>query len=117
MSRPSNGHSGYTNGNYAQETLNHYDDDRQNENTVGGGRERRGGGYGGFVNNTLSVPTENERQPSSQRRGSDPNMNGSYSRSRSERDTDWDSSSRSRERKIASSRPYGSGPGSRQIEG
>lgn len=122
MSGPSTGHSGYTNSNYAQDTLNRYDDDHQNGNGngngIGGNRERRGGGYGGFVNDTLSVPTENERQPASQRQGSDSNINGSYSRSRSERtDTSWDNSSRSRERDVPSSRPYGSGPGGRQIEG
>lgn len=118
MSSPSTGHNGYTNSSYAQETMNRYDDGHQNGNGIEGNRERRGGGYGGFVNDTLSVPTENERQPASQRQGSDANMNGSHNRSGSERvDADWDNSNRSRERGLPSSRSYGNGPGGRQIEG
>lgn len=118
MSRASAAHNGYTNGNYGQETMNRYDDDRQNKGVVGESRERRVGGYGGFVNDTLSVPVDNERQPASQHHGSDANPKGSHGHLRLDRrDTDWDNSSRSRERNGANLGHYGSGPGGRQIEG
>lgn len=115
MSRPS---TGYSNSNYGQEPTNRYEDDRPSGSSLGGSRERRPGGYGGFANDTLSVPTDGGRLTPLQRRASDTNTNGSYSRSRSDReDTDWDNSSRSRERDKQKSRGFGNGPGGRQIEG
>lgn len=118
MSRPSAAYNEYTNGNYERETMNRYDDDRQNKGVAGESRERRVGGYGGFVNDTVSVPLDNERQTASQHQSSDANLKGSHGHLRPDRrDADWNNSSRNKERNGANLGHYGSGPGGRQIEG
>ncbi len=109
--------NGYTNG-YGS---NRYEDSRQEEEPAGGRGQRRAGGYGGFggyQENSLSVPTEPEPQPSLLRRGTDESTGRLFAAGG--RDTDDYDTSRSRERSghgQDSSRLDGSGSGGKQIEG
>lgn len=109
--------NGYTNG-YGS---NRYEDPRQDEEPVGGRGPRRAGGYGGFggfQDNSLTVPAEPEPQPSFQRHGTDESTGRLFAGE--SRNTEEYDSSRSRERggrAQENSRLHSSAPGGKQIEG
>lgn len=113
--------NGYANGGYG---ANRYEDSIQDDEQADGRSQRRAGGYGGFYNSQLSVPTEPELEPlppqaSFRRRGTDDSTGGFGLFASGRRDTDDYDSSRSRDRGLRGqdTRLYGSGPGSKQIEG
>ena len=110
----SNGTNGYTNGygSYSQRSGNRYGDDHQ-----GRSQDPRLGGYGGFMNNNLSAPTDAELEPPPRRREFSQEANGTFIRSRPGRDH---SDQGSRERNGPdqdNTKLYGNGPGAKQIEG
>ena len=96
--------NGYANGAYG---VGRYEEAPQYDSERRGSHTHRAGGYGGFHDNSLSVPSEPEAEPpppqqAFRRRGAD----------------DYDSS-RSRDRGVRGqdTKLYGNGPGSKQIEG
>lgn len=113
--------NGYTNGAYGTDR---YEEESQDDRQKGGSYQRRAGGYGGFHDNTLSVPPEPELeppppQPSFRRRGTEDSTGGLGLFASGRRDTDEYDSSRSRDRAARGqdTRLYGNGPGATQIEG
>lgn len=121
MSYSQNGSSNYMNGSYARDTSNGYSGDRQDENTRATSRARRAGGYGGFLSDSISSPSDNYEPPPMRQRGINGFANGTYGRHSPERDgTGSNGRRRSRERdgpSLTDARMYGNGPGARQIEG
>lgn len=114
MSRPPNGY-------YSQEQSSRYEEDYQDVSPIEESRERRAGGYGGFVNDNLSVHDHHGRDSPSRRGAAEPGTYNSFTRSIfEERDTNIDNSSRSRERNAPNHNNDVSqqdGLGSKQIEG
>ena len=103
MSYGQNGTSGYING---------YHEDSRDDRPAEGRRVRRAGGYGGFFNADLAEHPESERPLSPD--SADP-YNAPTVPAWRRRD---ESGSRERSRPNGSgARPYGDGPGARQIEG
>ena len=103
---------------------NLYQDQSQDDAQRGVGHQRRMGGYGGFYDTSLNVPSEHDLEPPLpqslyRRRGTDDSTGGFGLFSSGRKDTDDYESSRSRDRGARSqdTRLYGSGPGTKHIEG
>lgn len=107
------------NGSHGREVLHGIDTDRQDEDTRSSARARRAGGYGGFLYDSLPLPSENDESVSLRQRETAGNLNGVYGR----RSPDgsgavYDGRRRSRERDGLSAgniRTFSNGPGGRQI--
>ena len=122
MSYAQSNSNGHFNGGYTRGQIDGYDEDLEDGGPVGASRVRRVGGYGGFLNDSIPLPSEYE-----------PAITSRYRRL----DADWDdykaheklhrgarshmASNTSRQdrvgRGLSNARAYGSGPGGRQIEG
>ena len=113
--------NGYPNGTYS---TNRYEDAPLEDRPPTSSRDRRNGGYGGFHDDTLTVPGQPDFEPppphpSFRRRYTDDSPGGFGLFASGRRDTDDYDTSRSRERGgrgQGAHRSQGTGPGGRQIE-
>ena len=122
MSYAQNNSNGHLNDGHTRDQIDRYDEDVEDRGPVDASRVRRAGGYGGFLNDSLPLPLEDESIPS-RHRPPDADWDDYQAQENSHRGArSYMASDRSRSRDrvgrgLSNERAYGSGPGGRQIEG
>ncbi|KAL8820332.1 MAG: hypothetical protein Q9191_007538 [Dirinaria sp. TL-2023a] len=86
MSYSQNGSNSYLNGSYGRETSNGYSGDRHDGSPGPVSRARRAGGYGGFLGDNLSSPSDQYEPSSFRQRALGGLSNGENTRQSPERD-------------------------------
>lgn len=123
MSYAQSNSNGHLNDGHTRDQIDRYDEDLEDGGPVGASRVRRAGGYGGFLNDSLPLPLEDESTIPSRHRPPDADWDDCQAHENSHGGAQsYMASNRSRSRDrvgrgLSNARAYGSGPGGRHIEG
>lgn len=115
MSYAQSATNGLSNNNYARDQNDRSREDPDEGGSAGASRVRRVGGYGGFLGDNLSSPSEDEPPIASRHRPYDVGFNGHFAEEGPDRGNQGYIARDGRD--TSDARTYGTGPGGRQIEG
>ena len=123
MSSAQSNSNGHLSGGYSRDQIDRYDEDSELGGAAGASRIRRAGGYGGFLNDSLPLPAEDESAIPLRYRPPDADWDDyqahedSNKGARSHMASNMSGVLDRVGRGLSNARVYGSGPGGRQIEG